>query len=109
MAGEGAPLGGDNEAVADAEKNCSEPVEFDEAVVLEVGAADGCAGIRALVVVPRITTGLDGRRGGGSISVVMLGEDGGVVLLSEDGGVVLLGEDGGVVVPDDCRSSVSLR
>ena len=95
VAGAGAPLGGGNEA----DESCSAPVEFDEAVVLGVCVADGRGGIRARALVPRLATGPKGQRAGGSISVVVLGE----------GEVVVLGEDPGVVVPDDCRSSVSVR
>jgi len=104
VVGAGAPLGGGNEA----DESCSAPVEFDEAVVLGVCVADGRGGIRARALVPRLATGPKGQRAGGSISVVVLGE-GEVVVLGEDPGVVVLGEDPGVVVPDDCRSSVSVR
>jgi len=89
VAGAGAPLGGSNEAA----DSCSAPVEFDEAIVLRACVADGRA------VVPRIAPGSGGGNAGGSISVVVLGE----------GGVAVLGTDPGVVVPDDCRSSVSVR
>jgi hypothetical protein len=95
VAGAGAPLGGSNEAA----DSCSAPVEFDEAVVLRACVADGCAGVRARAVVPRIAPGSEGGSAGGSISVVVLGE----------GGVAVLGTDPGVVVPDDCRSSVPVR
>jgi hypothetical protein len=88
VAGAGAVLGGGNEV----EDNCSGPGEVDDAVVFRVGVADGSARVCARVVVPRIATGLDGRRAGASIVVVVLGEDGGAV-----------------VVPDDCRSSGSVR
>jgi hypothetical protein len=90
----GAPLKEGNEA----EDNCADSVEFDDAVVFRLSVADGRAGICDRAVVPPIATGSAGGRGGGSISAVVLGA----------GGLVVLGAGGGVVVPDDC-SSVAVR
>jgi hypothetical protein len=73
----GAPLKEGNEA----EDNCADSVEFDDAVVFRLSVADGRAGICDRAVVPPIATGSAGGRGGGSISAVVLGAGGGVVVL----------------------------
>ena len=95
VAGVSALLGAGNEA----DDNGSEPVEGDEAVVFEVSVLGGSAAPRAGALGPPIAPGSEGWRPGGSISVLVLG----------DGGVIVLGEGPGVVVPDECRSTVSVR
>jgi hypothetical protein len=102
--GAGGSLGGGD----DAEDSCAKPLEFD----------DGRAGTCWLVVVSRVSTGLDGRarerpvgaaaaRDGGS--VVSLGGGGSVVSLGGGGSVVMVGGAGGGVVLNGCGTRVSAR
>jgi hypothetical protein len=92
--GAGGSLGGGD----DAEDSCAKPLEFD----------DGRAGTCGLVVVSRVSTGLDGRAGERPVGAAA--RDGGsVISLGGGGSVVVVGGAGGGVVLDGCCTRVSAR
>jgi hypothetical protein len=94
--GAGGSLGGGDDATED---SCAEPLEFD----------DGRAGTCGLVVVSRVSTGLDGRSRERPVGAAAVRDGGSVVSLGGGGSVVVVGGAGGGVVLNGCGTRVSAR